>query len=453
MDQLKRGFIELVDTSKKSNKEHYIPHHCVKKNSSTTPIRIVYDCSCQQSDKHPLLNDCLHTGPPFLNDLCSILLRFRTHNYAISTDIEKAFLHISLHEEDRDCTRFFWLQNPTDPNSEFIVYRFKSVLFGAVSSPFILHATLHLHLQHYNTPLSNNIQSNLYVDNVISGCTTEAQTIEYFHKARDIMSNARFNLRAWVSNCQQLSTTAQKHNVADTSIPVSVLGIHWNTTTDKLSLIPKITAPTTNLTTKREVLQESSKVFNPIGIAAPVTIRSKLLMQKLWQHRIEWDEPLSSELHAEWQTIVKDIKQLPHFYICRPYFTATFDTHGIELHLFADASVKAYGSVAFLMLQQQTSFIMAKTRVASLKHCTLPRLELMAVLVAARLARFIISSLKLESAPTYIWTDSQIVLYWVHSSKKLPQFVSHRVAEINQSTPAASWKYCPTNDNPADLLT
>ena len=123
VDQLKRGFIELVDTSKKPNKEHYIPHHCVKKSSATTPIQIVYDCSCRQSDKHPSLNDCLHTGPPFLNDLCSILLRFRTHNYAISTDIEKAFLHISLHEEDRDCTHFFWLQNPTDPNSKFIVYQ------------------------------------------------------------------------------------------------------------------------------------------------------------------------------------------------------------------------------------------------------------------------------------------------------------------------------------------
>ena len=90
-----------------------------------------------------------------------------------------------------------------------------------------------------------------------------------------------------------------------------------------------------NLTTKREVLQESSKVFDPIRLTAPVIIRSKLLMQKLWQHHIEWDEPLDNELHTEWQTIVEDIKQLPHFYIRRPYFTTTFDTHGVELHLFA----------------------------------------------------------------------------------------------------------------------
>ena len=179
-----------MNTSKTPNKEHYILHHCVKKISATTPIRIVYDCSCRQSNEHPSLNDCLLTGPHFLNDLCSICLCFRTHSYAISTDIEKAFLHINRHKEHRDCMRFFWLKNPEDPNSEFVVYQFKSVLFGAVSSPFILYATLYHHLRHYNTPLSNDIQSNLYVDNIVSGCKTETEAVEYYHNAREIMSNA-----------------------------------------------------------------------------------------------------------------------------------------------------------------------------------------------------------------------------------------------------------------------
>jgi len=107
-EQIKKGFIEKVqDTSDPSNRTHYITHHCVKKESATTPVRIVYDCSCRQSANHASLNDCLLTGPHFLNDLCSTLLRFRTHNYAISADIEKAFLQITLHQDDRDYTRFF----------------------------------------------------------------------------------------------------------------------------------------------------------------------------------------------------------------------------------------------------------------------------------------------------------------------------------------------------------
>ena len=110
------------------------------------------ECSCRQSDCNPSLNDCPLGGPDFLNDLCSVLLRFRMHGFAISTDIEKAFLHVYLHEKDRDFTRFFWLTDPSDPESELAVYHFKTVLFGAVSSPFILYATLYRHLQHHNTP-------------------------------------------------------------------------------------------------------------------------------------------------------------------------------------------------------------------------------------------------------------------------------------------------------------
>ena len=124
-EQLRRDFIELVPNPKKSDIAHYIPHHPVKKNSDTTPVRIVYDCSCRQSSEHPSLNDCLLTGPPFLVDLCAVILHFRKHQYGLSTDIEKAFLHITFNENDRNFTRFLWLSDPLDPNSEFIVYRFK----------------------------------------------------------------------------------------------------------------------------------------------------------------------------------------------------------------------------------------------------------------------------------------------------------------------------------------
>jgi hypothetical protein len=88
-EQEEKGFIEKVSTTNISDKIHYIPHHPVKKDSTTTPIRIIYDCSCLQSTDHPSLNDCLLSGPPSLNNMCLILLRFQTHPFAFSTDIEK----------------------------------------------------------------------------------------------------------------------------------------------------------------------------------------------------------------------------------------------------------------------------------------------------------------------------------------------------------------------------
>ena len=80
-DQEKRGFIERV-SDHPTNNVHYLPH--VRKESITTPIRILYDCSCRESASSVTLNDCLQIGPPFLNNLCAILLRFCDHRYALS---------------------------------------------------------------------------------------------------------------------------------------------------------------------------------------------------------------------------------------------------------------------------------------------------------------------------------------------------------------------------------
>ena len=129
----------------------------------------------------------------------------------------------------------------------------------------------------------------------------------------------------------------------------------------------------------------------------------------------------------------------------------------VALHIFADASTKAYGAVAYLVHQnKQVAFIMSKTRVAPLKPLTLPRLELSAAVLAARLGDFIVRSIQHTSSlqlNTHLWSDSQIVLHWISSNKQLKQVVSHRVNEITTLFPATLWRYCPTSQNPADLLT
>ena len=123
------------------------------------------------------------------------------------------------------------------------------------------------------------------------------------------------------------------------------------------------------------------------------------------------------------------------------------------IHCFADASQIAYGAVVFIALQGQVSFVTAKTRVAPLKQLTLPRLELMAALIAIRLTCFVQKAIPLHDSPVYIWSDSQIVLHWLKTQKQLPVFVRNRINEIRSQLPTATWQYCPTRQNPADLLT
>ena len=197
----------------------------MRKESSTTPICIVYDCSCKQSPSYPSLNNCLNSSPPFLNDLCSILFCFRQHNCALSADIEKTFLHVQLDETDRDFTCFLWLSNPTDPTSQFVTFRFKVVLFGARWSPFMLNAVISYHLHQNNSSGSRDLLHNIYVNNLVSGSYTEEADVNYFNQSRSILSSANSNLRSWASNSSLLNGVAHSHSVADTTNPGKILGL------------------------------------------------------------------------------------------------------------------------------------------------------------------------------------------------------------------------------------
>ena len=109
-DQLSKGIVEIVEQPEiSSGKEvHYLPHHAVvREDKATTKLRIVYDASTRSSG--PSLNDCLYTGPKFSRSILDIILRFRTHQVALAADIEKAFLMISVVEDDRDVLRFLWI--------------------------------------------------------------------------------------------------------------------------------------------------------------------------------------------------------------------------------------------------------------------------------------------------------------------------------------------------------
>ena len=119
----------------------------VREDKLTSKIRIVYDASARSSG--PSLNQCLYTGPRFGQCIFDILLRFRLQQIAITGDIEKAFLMVSVNERDRDSLRFLWTADPSSELAETVTLRFTRVMFGVSASPFLLNATIHHHIQTY----------------------------------------------------------------------------------------------------------------------------------------------------------------------------------------------------------------------------------------------------------------------------------------------------------------
>ena len=284
----------------------------------------------------------------------------------------------------------------------------------------------------YATARSEDLLHNLYVDNLLSGCGSEEAAIQYFTEARAVLGSAGFNLRSWSSNSSSLQITASQHQVCEHNNPVKVLGMFWNTETDSVHLSPYSGMDNSTAITKQEVLQWSSTIFDPFGLITPVTISAKLFLQQLWQRNISWDTTLNDDLYTRWMVIACDITDattlsLPRKYAALLPMPQSTSTH---LHVFADASLKAYGAVAYIQQDNGSpSFVMSKSRAAPLKQLTLPRLKLKAAVLAAKLSSFVKTSLSLDCT-VQLWSDSQIVLHWIASHKPLQPFVNRRVVEI-----------------------
>ena len=446
-EQLQMGFIEKVpDMHYHEEIVHYIPHFPVfKEDSATTKMRIVYDASAKHNSNSPSLNDCLHTGENLMQDLTGILLRFRAHNVAFIADIEKAFLQIELHPNVRDATRFLWLKDinkPATDTDNLRAYRFQRVLFGATSSPFLLIATIQYHLMKANTWIATDLINSMYMDNVVTGADSQEKAMEYYTLSRKYLKDAGMNLREWNSNSPNLNIKAKEDKCAAKNPQTKVLGLKWDATLDTLSLsldkmINDISQATQPRMSKRSVLSIASKVFDPLGFVEPITVKAKIMIQDIWKQNMTWDQEIRNDLKEQWIKWLDDIKNLSMFKIPRPYFSDNITSK--QLHIFCDSSQRAYGAVAYLRgtsgNMTQTSFVIAKTRVAPAKTQTLPRLELLAALLGANLATYITKTLQLgKECEIVYWSDSQIVLSWLSSNKRLQPFVHTRIRKITQIT-------------------
>jgi len=146
-----------------------------------------------------------------------------------------------------------------------------------------------------------------------------------------------------------LQTTAIQHKVAETTNPVKVLGLIWNTQTDLIYLSPCTSSG--NLIT---ILQWSSSVFDPLGLITPVTISAKLFLQQLWQEHIGWDTTLIDNLLSRWKVISDSIVAASTLWFPRKYAATLLVSQSVHtyLYVFADASLKSYGAVAYIQQDQ-----------------------------------------------------------------------------------------------------
>ncbi|XP_036148442.1 uncharacterized protein LOC118647506 [Monomorium pharaonis] len=231
------------------------------------------------------------------------------------------------------------------------------------------------------------------------------------------------------------------------------LGVVWNSNRDELVFTVKPLDLSTRVT-KRNILSEIARIFDLLGLLGPVVLYAKIIMQKCWLDRLEWDESASQELHTAWLSFaqlgsIRDLAVDRRLLMDNPT--------QIELHGFCDASQRGYGACFYIRSsnsrQVKTRLACAKSRVAPLKNSTIPRLELCRALTLVRLYKEACANFGLEFDRVIFWSDSSIVLYWIKkNSQSLKVFEANRVAEIQTVGNAAEWRHVGSKDNSADAL-
>lgn len=206
--------------------------------------------------------------------------------------------------------------------------------------------------------------------------------------------------------------------------------------------------------TKRTILSELLSIFDPLGLLSPIVIYNKILMQEIWRQKIDWDDEVSTDIKQKWmefrnQLPIVERLRAPRWLGCRP-----FDR--VDLIGFSDASESAFGACVYLKVYDETevkvNLVAAKTRVAPLKRVTLPRLELCAAELLAKLMCRVKLALKLEVREAHYYSDSKIALAWIKSEpSRWKTFVANRVARIQEMSDSESWHYVNTKANPADF--
>lgn len=435
----------------KKSEYFYIPHHA----AGTKKFRVVFDGSAVTSNGMSF-NDKQLIGPRLQSDLSTILMRFRVNKIALKADIRKMYRQIKVPSDQLNLQRIVWRPNSNEPIKDYVL---TTQTYGMRSAPFCCIRALlqciedHEHLYPHAAEVA---KQDFYVDDLVTSCVDEDSALQLSHDLTKLLMHGQFELAKWTSNSWLVQSTIVGDSNNDVNLfndsEDSVLGLKWIPSCDALhfTISPY---PKNPKLTKRFVVSQVAKIFDPLGFVSPFILRGKMVIQDIVKSKCDWKDVVDERIKAKWNVLVNEIKLLKSLEI--PRWVQYSPEDAIEVHGFCDASSLAYGCAVYVRITKPTGItdsrlVIAKTRVAPLTQTTIPRLEL----CAASLLSEVIPQVKniFPLARTVLWTDSMIVLYWILDTSKPPRaYVANRIKKIRQSAGNYEWRHVPTRDNPADL--
>ena len=343
----------------RSEREWYLPHHPVVNPKKPGKVRRVLNGAAKFHGAS--LNKSLLTGPDLLQNLIYVLLRFRQHPFAVSTDIEGMFLQVGVLPCDQPSLRFLWREDPT---SNDVVHQYTRHIFGAKDSPtcanYALQRTARDNAKEY-LEAAKAVLENFYMDDYLESVESLDRALIRSKELVHLLHLGGFKLTKFVSNVSDLAdridgsaqSTEPKVIVSSKEESMHVLGLKWDHSNDTLSRGTNSTI--TRSLTQRLVLSLVSKVYDPIGLVAPFTVGARLILKDIWRvNGQSWDDELPKDTIDRVLAWCVELPRLAEITIPRSYFSGPFQH--LELHMFGDSSQDVSIAVGFLRFQVTCTF-------------------------------------------------------------------------------------------------
>lgn len=435
---------------------YYMPHHPINYDPKTAKgkFRGVFNASAKSANGTSF-NDQQLPGPKLQSDLIEIFLRFRLWKYGMTADIKQMFRQVLIALTEYNFQRILWRDEPHHPLKQYFItvvsWGMTSAGYNAVRA--LRQCAIDGQVQY---PLGAEIALNdFYFDDMLSGAATEHDLILRQIEVLELLKTAGFDLSKWSTNSPLLAKKVGNSN-GDVPLECGILGMKWAMGDDLLCLNTLKFKPIIGKITPRAVASAIAQLYDPSGLALPVIVSGKILQQKIWKAKLGWDQELTPELKEEWFEYAKNIQALEHLRVPRWLEWTPKDT--VELHVFADSSELAMGASAYLVTHREgevhANLITSRSKVAPTKKVPIPKLELSAAVLAAKLAKFVRRALRFNNIPTFFWTDSTIACQWIQKDPlSLTSYVANRVTTIHELSEMSQWRHVPGVENPADLLT
>ena len=471
-DMIDRGAARKVTREELDNykgTKYYIAHHGVfKPESTSTPLRIVFNTSAVYGNVS--LNDCLAKGPSLLNNLLGVLMRFRSYKFAFVGDIKKMYHSIDIPVEDQMTHLFLWRK--LDLTREPDTYSITVVNMGDRPSATIAQSALRKTAMEFEDryPSSSSIViKNSYMDDVPGGDDSKESGKKRMKEIEEMLASKGFRMKEWMySGMSAVNTVSkdQKDVQMLFGLPENdnktngVLGMKWNANLDSIQFFVHCKYDSSTCFTKRSMLSVINSIYDPLGLITPFTIRAKIIMRMMWAtgKQTDWDDKLPKNVEIPWKSFIDDMKYLNELRFPRS-ISVPCSYGNPSLVIFSDGSGEAYGAVAYVRWkiseEKYCSRIhSAKSRMAPIKLIDTVRLELCGSTLAVRLRKTILLEGNLEFDKVIHIIDSEIVQAMIHrESYGFNTFAGNRLGEIQRDSEPNEWAWIESKLNIADILT